>query len=76
MKKKDLQLIRSKSLSELYALVKGKKEELTLTYAKLKAGKVKNTSILKNLKKDIAQLLTLIKEKEIFEKISKSKDKI
>lgn len=70
MKKKDLQLLRKKQLSELVALVRSKKDELVLSYAKLKADKLKNTSVLKNLRRDIAQILTLIKEKEIFEKSS------
>jgi len=73
MKKNDLKLIRKKTLPELVGLVKSKKEELTLSYAKLKAGKIKNTSLLKNLKKDIACLLTLIREKEIVEKLSENK---
>jgi ribosomal protein L29 len=73
MKKNDLKLIRKKTLPELVSLVKSKKEELTLSYAKLKAGKIKNTSLLKNLKKDIACLLTLIREKEIVEKLSENK---
>jgi len=73
MKKNDLKLIRSKTLPELVSLVRSKKEELTLSYTKLKADKIKNTSLLKNLKKDIAQLLTLIREKEIVEKLSENK---
>ncbi|BCX14540.1 MAG: hypothetical protein KatS3mg088_223 [Patescibacteria group bacterium] len=74
MKKKDLQLLRKKQLPEIIALVQKKKEELIFSYAKIKAGKLKNTSVLKNLRRDIAQILTLIKEKEIFEKSSKKKE--
>lgn len=73
MKRKDLKLIRDKNLSDILKLLKDKKEELALSYAKLKVGKIKDTSVLKKLRKDIAQLLTIAKEKEIAEKVSNTK---
>jgi ribosomal protein L29 len=73
MKKKDLQLIRNKSLPELLSLVKSKRKELALSYVKIKSGKIKNTSVLKNLKREISQILTLIKEKEILNTLSGDK---
>lgn len=74
MKKKDLQLVRKKGSPDLYNLLRSKKEELALSYARLKAGKIKNTSLLRVLRKDIAQILTLIREKEIAQKVSDSED--
>jgi len=71
MKNKELQLMRKKDLKELESLAQKKREELALSYAKIKAGKVKDTGLLKRLKRELAQLLTLAKEKEIIQESKK-----
>jgi len=71
MKRKNLQALREKKIEELNKIVDDKRKEVRLTLAKIKAGYEKNTSKAKNLKRDIAQILTIKREKEIFEKLSK-----
>ncbi len=68
MKTKDLKQLRTKTIKELEGLIKAKKQDLLLSYAKIKAGKEKNTSLIKRIRRDIAQLLTLVREKEILER--------
>lgn len=76
MKKKDLQALKSKSIKELRKMVLDKKKEANEAFIKTKAGQEKNLKKVKNLRKDIAQILTLIKEKEIIEEEGKGdKDK-
>lgn len=74
MKKKDLQAARNKKMSELKNLVSKKKQEVEVLQAKVKAGQEKNLKKAKNIRIEIAQLLTLIREKEIIKKEEK-KDK-
>ncbi len=71
MKKKDLRQLRTKTIEEIKRLVAQKKQELLLYYAKIKSGKEKNTSMLKNIRRDIAQMLTIVREKEILERNKK-----
>jgi ribosomal protein L29 len=76
MKKKDLQALKSKSIEELKKMVSDKKKEADEAFIKTKAGQEKNLKKVKNLRKDIAQILTLVKEKEIVEEEKKGdKDK-
>jgi ribosomal protein L29 len=70
MKKKELTSLRSKSLEELKKSLAEKMAEVSLFFSSLKAGKEKNSSKGKNLRREIAQILTIIKEKEIIEKAS------
>ena len=67
MKKKDLDSIRGKTIEELERMANEKRNEITLTYAKIKAGQEKNTSKVKTLKQDLAQIMTIIRENEIIE---------
>lgn len=71
MKTRDLKQFRIKTKKELLDLVRTKKKELLLCYAKIKAGKEKNTGLVKKIRRDIAQLLTIVKEKEILERGNK-----
>ena len=74
MKKKDLDSIRGKTVEELNKMANEKRNEITLTYAKIKAGQEKNTSKAKTLKQDLAQIMTIARENEIIE-ASKPKEK-
>jgi ribosomal protein L29 len=67
MKKKDFKGLKTKTISELKALVSEKQKEVGVTYAKVKTGQEKNVSKINNLRKEIARILTLIREKEIAE---------
>lgn len=71
MKKKELIDFRGKKHDDLVKTLSDKKTELDLNRAKVKIGKEKNTSKLKVLKRDIAQILTILREKEIIEKEAK-----
>lgn len=72
MKKKELQSLRKKELKELTKMLEDKRKEYLLTYSQVKAGQEKDTSKPTNIRKDVAQILTTIKEKEI---ITKSQSK-
>ncbi len=65
MKSKELSKLRNESVENLDKLVAEKKKELGLSYADRKVGKEKNSSISKNLRRDIAQIMTIIRESEI-----------
>ncbi len=71
MKAKDLKQLRTKAIKDLEDLIRTKKQELLLSYAKIKAGKEKNTSLVRKISRDIAQLSTIVKEKEILERSKK-----
>lgn len=75
MKKKDLKDIRSKKIDELRKMVDEKKKEAAETFSKTKGGQESNVKKYKNQRKDIAQILTVIREKEIIEKMKKEKKK-
>ena len=67
MKTKDLKNLRSKSLKELISAVEDKKRELIKLKADIATGNEKNLKRHKNLRREISQYLTLIKENEIME---------
>jgi ribosomal protein L29 len=71
MKKKDLTDLRNKKISELEKLLSKKRNELINTYAKIKAGQEKNLKKAKNIRRDVAQILTIIREKELLKKETK-----
>lgn len=68
MKKKELEQIRLKQIKELKKMINEKQKEINLCFAKIKAGQEKNTKKVKNFRKDLSQILTVLKEKEIVEK--------
>ena len=68
MKKRELQGLRAKETVELKKLLPEKKVEWVKAKTGLKASKEKNLKKAKNLSKEIAQISTIIREKEIMEK--------
>jgi len=64
MKRKDLEKARNKLAEELNNQLEKERKELLDLNIELSMGKLKNTQAIKMKKKDIAQLLTLIKEKQ------------
>ncbi|AKM82991.1 50S ribosomal protein L29 [Candidatus Woesebacteria bacterium RIFOXYC1_FULL_31_51] len=67
MKIKELQSIKIKEIKELKALVLKKKLELLKNQVKMLSGKEKNLKKTWALKKEIAQIMSIIKEKEFLE---------
>jgi len=60
MKRNDLNNLKSKSSTELHALVKENREQLRALQFDLALGKVKNLALRRKLKKETAVLLTLL----------------
>jgi ribosomal protein L29 len=75
MKKKDLAELRLKEIKEIENLLSKKKLELMVLISKLTAGGEKNLKKGRNLKKEIAQILTIIKEKKLIETMKVEKEK-
>jgi large subunit ribosomal protein L29 len=68
MKRKELKDVKIKDISEIIKSIVTKKEELLKIQLKVKIGGEKNLKKAKNLRKDIAQLKTVLHEKEIVAK--------
>ncbi len=68
MKKKDLVSLREKDIDTLKTQVVEKKKEAELTLVRIYAGQEKNLKKAFLIKREIAQILTIIGEKEIIEK--------
>lgn len=64
MKKKQIQELRTKEPKELEAMAAKKKEELESVLIDTRAGRVKNVHTAKNLRRDIAQILTIARNKQ------------
>ncbi|HUZ93100.1 MAG TPA: 50S ribosomal protein L29 [Candidatus Paceibacterota bacterium] len=60
MKKKDIQQLKNKPDAELHAFVKDGRERLRVLKFDLAAGKVKDVSEIRSLKRNIARALTFI----------------
>ncbi len=73
MKKKDLKDLRNKEIVDLNKIVVKKRQESIMAHAKMKTGQEKKVKKVKNLKREIAQILTIIREKQILEKEKKVK---
>ena len=68
MKKKDIISLRSKGAGELAKLVGQMRLEIVKTKVNISASKEKNLKKVKNLRHDLAQTLSLMREKQIVEK--------
>lgn len=74
--KKDLKEINTKSEKELKVLLTEKRKELFNLKLDNKQNKLKNTRIIFNLRKEIARILTLIREKQLLgEDLPKTQEK-
>lgn len=65
MKKKELNELRQKTKKELEKLVVEKRLDLAKVQAELRLDRVKNVKVANNLRRKIAQLMTILHEKEI-----------
>jgi ribosomal protein L29 len=64
MKLKDLNDIRNKTVAEIDALVGKTRQEIVKAKLDMQAHRTKNTNLMKNLKKNVAQMLTIRKEEK------------
>lgn len=69
MKKTELKSWRGKKVEELIKIAKDKRLTALKAMAKMNAGQEKNLKKPKNLKRELAQILTIIKEMEIANKL-------
>lgn len=67
MKRKDLETLKTKKKIDLMKQVSKKKLELAKAVVELKVAQKNNPKKARVLKKDIAQILTVIREKKIIE---------
>ncbi len=59
------QELRQRNSEELYSLLKELKEKLQNMKFELSQGKVKNTAMLRLIRKDIGRILTILREREL-----------
>jgi ribosomal protein L29 len=71
MKRKDFNDLRTKDLTTLKKLATDKKLEASKKKMEIMGGKDKNLKAHRIMRRDLAQVLTLIREKEIMEKLQK-----
>jgi ribosomal protein L29 len=69
MKTKDFKSLKAKDLKSLTKLVSDKRKELVKKETEIVSGKEKNSSSARNLRKELAKILTLVQEKKILEKL-------
>ncbi len=74
MKKNDLAELRKLDIASLQNKLIELKKKLVLTKLKIKRGELANLRAAKNLRRDIAIILTLIKEKELIASLKKTKE--
>ena len=76
MKRKDYIDLKGKTVAELTKMVFAKRTESVKKKMQILAGKEKNLKVYRNLRIEIAKILTLVKEKEILEKITSEKEAV
>ena len=75
MKTRELTSLRKKSPDEIKSLLEQKKFEAVESFAKMKAGQEKNLKRAKNLKREIAQTMTVFQEYNLSKKLDEKSDK-
>lgn len=68
MKRKDIKELHHKTREELFKLAREVRQEFGKLNIELSLAKLKNTNLLRQKKKDLARILTILAEKEIVEK--------
>jgi ribosomal protein L29 len=69
MKRKDYIDLKGKTIAELTKMASTKKTESVKKKMQILAGKEKNIKMHRNLRSEVAKILTLVREKEILEKM-------
>ena len=75
MKTRELTSLRKKSPDEIKSLLEQKKFEAAESFAKMKAGQEKNLKRVKNLKREIAQIMTVFQEYNLSKKLDEKSNK-
>ncbi len=68
MKTNEVKKLATKSIAELVKDVAEAKEKLWETHRDVKSGKVKNSHLIGELRRDIARMLTVVQNKRTAEK--------
>jgi ribosomal protein L29 len=68
MKKKDLALAREKSLEDLKKEVGVLRKKIGIAMVDVRTSKEKNVNLVRNLRRDLSQILTIIHEREMSQK--------
>ena len=63
MKKKELQELKTKEIKELSDMVVKKRAELNNALIDMQAGRTKNVHTSRNIRHDIARILTIVNQK-------------
>ena len=69
MKRKDFTELKSKTVKDLLKMASTKKAEAIKKKMQIIGGKEKNLKVYRNLRVEVAKILTLVREKEILEKL-------
>lgn len=69
MKKKEMNEVKAKDIKEMEKILSEKKTDIMKTRAQIVASKEKNLKKIKMAKRDISQISTIIREKQIAEKL-------
>lgn len=65
MKKEELKKLRAKDMKELEKVLNESQKQLGESSLKIVGAKEKNLKKVRNLRRDIAQILTIVREKEL-----------
>lgn len=68
MKIKEFKALKEKNVAELAKIAGGKKIEVLSITARIQSGREKNLKKARNLRKEIAQILTIIEKKKEIKK--------
>jgi len=74
MKRKDFADIKGKTIEELIKMASQKRTEAVKKKMESLSGKEKNLKVYRNLRAEIAKILTLTREKEILEKLQSKEE--
>ncbi len=69
MKRKEFNEIKTKQIKDLTKMLGTKKLEARKVKMNLLAGKEKNIKVYRNIRREIAQIMTIIREKQIVESL-------
>jgi ribosomal protein L29 len=70
MKRKDYIDLKGKTVAELIKMASAKKMESVKKKMQILAGKEKNLKMHRNLRAEVAKILTLVREKQILEELA------
>ena len=76
MKRKEFADFKTKTVKDLQKFVIDKKAEMAKKKVEIFSGKEKNLKYFNNLRREVAQAMTLIKQKEIVESLKPEKEEI